>query len=350
VNFSIGEPLFSPPESVVNAYVNAVREGSNKYAPIQGHPGLRERIAEKLVDENEIGAEPEEILVTNGATEAIGFILLSTVDKGDEVIICEPNYPIVDPIVRYCGGRTISLPLKEENRFQIDMEELKNTFSSKTKLLVLNTPHNPTGMVLDKNTLKAISEICKTNILVDEVYEKIIYTGKHHSLAALAENPERIITVNSFSKTYCMCGHRVGYMHAESGFVRNILKLKLYLSNCTNAPAQKAALAALEEKSFPRQIRNKFLKRKTAMMEGFKKLGIPCTDPGGTFYAFPNISEWGTDKKVYEMFLKAGVITMPGNIFSDFHDKHIRFSFVCELEDIKKGMERLGCSLNENPR
>ena len=347
INFSIGEPLFKPPESVVNAYVNAVREGSNRYAPIQGYPELREKIAEKLEGENKIRAKPEEILVTNGATEAIGFVLLSLVDKGDEVIVCDPNYPIFSPIIRYCGGKPRPLPLREENDFQMDMEELKETLSKKTKLLVLNTPHNPTGMVLDKNSLKSVSEICKTNILVDEVYEKIIYTGKHHSLASLSETPERIITINSFSKTYCMCGYRVGYLHAEREFIQGLLKLKLYLSNCVNASAQKAALAALDEKEFPEKIKKEFEKRKTLLINGFKRLGIPCKEPKGTFYTFPNISEWGDDKKVYEMFLKSGVLTMPGSIFSDFYNKHIRFSFVCSPEEIKEGFHRMGNALNK---
>lgn len=346
INFSIGEPLFRPPESVVDAYVRAVREGSNRYAPIQGYPELREKIAEKLERENRIQAKPEEILVTNGATEAIGFVLLSLVDKGDEVIICEPNYPIFSPIVRYCGGKSKLLPLREEEGFQMDMEELKGMFNKKTKLLILNTPHNPTGMVLDKNSLKAVSEICRTNVLVDEVYEKIIYTGKHHSLASLPETPERVITVNSFSKTYCMCGYRIGYLHAERGFVEKLLKLKLYLSNCVNASVQKAALAALDEKEFPGKIKGEFEKRKIILIKGFKRLGLPCAEPEGTFYAFPNISEWGDDKKVYEMFLKSGVITMPGSIFSDLYDRYIRFSFVCSPEEIEEGLQRLGSALN----
>jgi len=345
INFSIGEPLFRPPESVVEAFASAVREGFNRYAPIQGYPELREKIAEKLEKENKIQAKPEEILVTNGATESIGFVLLSLVDKGDEVILCEPNYPIFGPIVKYCGGEPRVLLLKEENGFRMDLEELKNMAGKRTKLLILNTPHNPTGMVIDKNTLKALSEVCKTNILVDEVYEKIIYDGKHHSLASLSENPEDIITINSFSKTYCMCGYRVGYLHAEKEFIKKLLKLKLYLSNCVNAPAQRAALAAIDDKEFPEKIRKEFEKRKTILMKGFKRLGIPCTEPKGTFYAFPNISEWGNDKKVYEMLLKSGVLTMPGSIFSDFYDKYIRFSFVCEPDDIKKGIERIESSL-----
>ncbi len=347
INFSIGEPLFKPPESVMDAYVKAVREGSNRYAPIQGYPELRERIAEKLERENGIPAKPEGILVTNGATEAIGFVLLSLVDRGDEVVVCEPNYPIFSPIIKYCGGKAKPLPLREEKGFQIDLEDLENTLNKKTKLLVLNTPHNPTGMVLNRNSLKAISETCRTNILVDEVYEKIIYNGKHHSLASLSENPERIITVNSLSKTYCMCGYRVGYLHAEKGFVKKMLKLKLYLSNCVNAPVQKAAIAALDEKRFPEKIRREFEKRKNVLMGGFKRLSIPCVEPEGTFYAFPDISEWGNDKEVYGMFLKSGVLTMPGSIFSDLYDKHLRFSFVCEPRDIKEGVERVGNALKK---
>ena len=341
INFSIGEPLFSPPDCAKSAYVKAINEGYNKYAPIQGFSDLREKISEKLKSENGIEASPEEIIVTNGATEAIGYSILSLVDKGDEVITCEPDYPIVDPMVSYCGGRSVPLALKEENSFQIDLEELKNAVTQKTKLVVINTPHNPTGAVFPKNTLKAISEICDCAIISDEVYEKIIYEGSHTSIASVTDKPENVITINSFSKSYCMCGYRVGYLHAQRSLIERMLHLKLYLSNCVNAPTQKAACAALDDKEFPKKLRSEFLERRDALMGGFKKIGIECVSPKGAFYAFPNISGWGTDTEVYEMLLKAGVVTMPGRIFSEFHKEHVRFSFVCGKDDINKGIGRM---------
>lgn len=324
---------------MISVYRDAAR--SSGYAPIQGYPELREMLSVKLRDENGIDSDPDRIAVTNGATEAIAFSIMSLVGGGDEVVLFEPNYPIVAPMVRYCGGRPVVIPLREENNFQIDTEELKNSISERTKLVVINSPHNPTGTVFDKNRLKAVSEIFKGSIITDEVYERIIYGEKHESIASFAENPERIITINSFSKTYCMCGFRVGYLHAQKELIRHILKLKLYVTNCCPAPSQKAAMAALQDREFPGSIRKEFEERRNALLSGFRKIGIPCVEPKGAFYAFPNISAFGNDEEVHGRLKEAGVLTMPGSIFSSSHSKHVRFSYVCEKDRIEEGIRRM---------
>jgi aspartate aminotransferase len=341
INLSIGEPLFSPPESVVSAYIDAAKSGANRYAPIQGYADLREALAEKLRTENGIPASPGEIIVTNGATEAISLSIMSLVGEGDEVIVFEPNYPIVAPMVLYCGGRPVIIPLKEENGFQIDIEELKSRVSKKTKLAVINSPHNPTGTVLKKDVMKAVSEICNVPIISDEVYEKFVFEGHHHSLASVAEDPGRVITVNSFSKSYCMCGYRVGYLHGPRELISQMMKLKLYVSNCCPAPSQKAALAALREKGFPENLKNDVGKSREALASGLKRLGISFREPGGAFYAFPNVSRFGGGDGFYNTLLKAGVVAMPGCIFGSSHGEHIRFSFACRAEDVKEGMKRI---------
>ncbi len=339
INFSIGEPVFSPPESVVAAYGEAVKSGG--YAPIQGYQDLREKISDKLIKENGIDSKAENILITNGATEAIAFSIMSLVGKGDEVVVFEPNYPIVSPMVRYCGGRAVIIPLKEDNGFQIDPDDVRNSVTDKTKLMVINSPHNPTGTVFKKKVLKEISEIYKGCILSDEVYEKIVYEDRHHSIASFSENPERVITVNSFSKTYCMCGFRVGYLHASNELIRHLLKLKLYVTNCCPAPSQKAAIAAMDDKKFPARIRRDFCERRRTLLSGFKKLKIPCVEPKGAFYAFPNISEFGSDEEVHDMLMNAGILTMPGTIFSPSCSEHVRFSYVCRIDQIKEGIRRM---------
>lgn len=338
INFSLGEPQFLPPKSVQDAYIQAIREGTNRYAPVQGYPELREALAEKLRKENKIDASAEEIFITNGASEAIFFSILTLVEKGDEVIIFEPNYPIVSPVVKYLGGTPRVIKLKEENAFQIDIEELKNAVNKKTKFVVINTPHNPTGTIAEKETLKAIAEICRCNILVDEVYEKLVYGKSHFSLGSIYGN---VLTVNSFSKSYCMCGYRVGYIHAPGDFIQQLMKLKLYSTTCSSAPAQKAALAALKDREFAKELQKKFSERRDIMMNGLRELGIPFIEPGGAFFVFPNISLFGNDGQVYELFLKAGVLIMPGTIFGEnFHD-YVRFSFTATKKEIEEGIRRL---------
>lgn len=341
VDFSLGEPKDRPPDSVIDAFVESLKCESNRYAPVQGLLELREGVAEKLKTQNRFGASPEEIFITNGATEGIAFSILSLIDGLDEVIITEPSYPITAPMVSFCGGKPVGLFLTSENSFIPDLEKLKELTNSKTKMLVLNTPHNPTGAVFDKKCLKAISEIFGGVILIDEVYENFTYRAKHHSLASLTGVPENVITVNSCSKTYCMCGYRVGYLHARKDIIRQMLKLKLCVSTCTSNPAQKAAIAALEDGNFPLAIRRKFEKRRNLMVRGLKALGFPMVEPKGAFYVFPDTTEFGTDEEAFKLFLKAGVMTMPGTVFHERFNGNIRFSFVADINEIKDGIDRL---------
>lgn len=341
IDFSIGEPKDPPPESAVDAYIAALKSKSSRYAPVQGLPELRERIAEKLSEKNKIPANPEEILVTSGASEAIAFSIMSLVGKGDEVIVAEPSYPIMAPMVRFCGGKPVSLMINEGSGFSPDIEQLKGLIRGNTRMIMINTPHNPTGTVFGKPELRAISEIFGGPILVDEVYENFTYGTEHHSLASIAGSPENIITVNSFSKTYCMCGYRVGYLHARKDAISQMLKLKLCISTCTSNPAQKAAIAALEDKKFPAALKARFDERRRLMVGGLKAAGLPFVEPKGAFYAFPDVTCMGGGEKAFELFLGAGVLSMPGSVFHESCANNVRLSFVSGAEEIKKGIERL---------
>lgn len=341
VNFSLGEPKDEPPKAAVSAYIDALRGGANRYAPVQGTPELREAIAEKLRHTNDICASPDEILVTGGASEALAFSILSIADPGDEVIIAEPGYPVAASMVKFCGAKPVPLLLRTQDNFQPSLEALKNLVNQKTKMLIINTPHNPTGAVFDKSVLKAISEIFGGVIMVDEVYENFTYGAAHHSIASLAERPERIITVNSFSKTYSMCGYRVGYLHAEKDLVAQMLKLKLCVSTCTSNPSQRAAVAALNDLEFPNAIREKFRERRDMMVRGLKDAGFSFSEPTGAFYVFPDVSELGGGEKAFELFLKAGVLAMPGSVFHEECKNYIRFSFAAGVDHIAEGIERI---------
>jgi aspartate/methionine/tyrosine aminotransferase len=341
VDFSLGEPRDRPSEPVLEAYAKAVKEGNNRYAPVQGLPELREVTAGKLREKNRIEANPEEVFITGGASEGIAFSIMSLVDRGDEVVIIEPSYPIISPMVSFCGGRPVSMLLTMENGFSLDIEELKKLVNRRTKMLVINTPHNPTGTVLEKRCLKAISEVFRGVILTDEVYENFTYGTKHHSMASVSDLPENVITVNSFSKTYCMCGYRVGYLHASEDIIKRMLKLKLCVSTSTSSPAQRAAIAALEDRRFPEIVKKRFESRRKLMLKGLNDLSIPHVGPKGAFYVFPDISEFGTDEDTFRFFLKAGVMTMPGTLFHDSCSRHVRFSFVADENEIIEGISRL---------
>jgi aspartate aminotransferase len=268
----LGEPRINTSQAVKNAYIKAIQDGNNRYGSVQGLEELRYLVSEKLKKENLIDSRAEEILITSGATEAIGFSILSLLNKGDEVILFEPNYPIFSPLIKYVNSCPKIVQLKEENLFQPDLEELKNAISKKTKLLIINSPHDPTGAVFSKNIIKAITEIFKQTIISDEVYEKIIFQEKHHSVTSLAPNPERVITANSFSKSYSMCGYRVCYLHGPISLIKQLLKLKLYISTRTNVPSHKAAIAALGDLKYPNKLKSELNERKKIVIRSFKKM------------------------------------------------------------------------------
>jgi aspartate/methionine/tyrosine aminotransferase len=342
VDFSLGEPRDAPPACAVEAYAGALRgpEGG-RYAPVQGTAPLREGIAQKLSEGNGIDARPEEVLVTGGASEALAFCVMAFAGSGDEVLITQPSYPIMAPMVRFCGAVPVPLMLHEDEGFRPSLDRMRSLITRKTRMVMLNTPHNPTGAVFPRGFLRALSEVFPGVIVSDEVYENFAYDGVHCSIAAVAQRPERVLTVNSFSKTYCMCGYRVGYMHAHGDVVKRMLGLKLSISTCTSRPAQEAALAALSDGPYPRHLRMKFEERRDAMLGGLRRLGLSPAGAGGAFYAFPDVSAIGSDEEAFALFRRAGVLTMPGRVFHESCKKNVRMSFACGEEEIREGIARL---------
>lgn len=342
VDFSLGEPRESPPPGAIEACARSLRSpDGSRYAPVQGMQALRERIAQKLSEENGVQARPEEVLVTGGASEALAFSVMAFVGRGDEVIITEPGYPIMAPTVRFCGGRPVPLMLKMEDGFRPDLGKLRDLIGRKTKMVMVNTPHNPTGTVFSRGFLRALSQTFPGVIVADEVYENFTYGQEHHSVASLAQRPERVLTVGSFSKTYCMCGYRVGYLHAHEDVVKRMLGLKLSISTCASRPAQEAALAALSDKSYPREMRMKYEARKDIMARGLRRLGLPLVEPRGAFYVFPDVGGIGSDEYAFGLFRKAGVLTMPGRVFHESCTGNVRMSFSCSEDEIREGLGRL---------
>jgi len=351
VHLELGEPDFPMPDHITEAAIQALRNGFTKYTPNAGIEELREAISEKLKRENEIDAEPNgEILVTAGSMEALSMSILSTVNEGDEVVIPDPGYVSYVAQVLFAGGIPVPVPLMEDDDFRLTVENLEEVVTTKTRLLMMNYPSNPTGATSRQEDLKEIADfVTDRNILVlsDEPYERFIYPGgRHHSIAALPGMLERTITVFSFSKTYAMTGMRVGYAVSGRELIRQMTKLQEHYVACVNSVAQKAAIAALRgPQTCVDDMLREYTRRRDVVLDGLSRVQmITCRKPAGAFYAFPNISKSGQDSRTFvgNLLKEAKVATVPGAAFGKLGEGHIRLSFATSIENIKEALKRMG--------
>jgi len=351
VHLELGEPDFPMPDHITEAAIQALRNGFTKYTPNAGIEELREAISEKLKRENEIDAEPNgEILVTAGSMEALSMSILSTVNEGDEVVIPDPGYVSYLAQVLFAGGVPVPVPLMEDDDFRLTVENLQKVVTTKTRLLMMNHPSNPTGATSRQEDLKEIADfVTDRNILVlsDEPYERFIYPGgRHHSIAALPGMLERTITVFSFSKTYAMTGMRVGYAVSGRELIRQMTKLQEHYVACVNSVAQKAAIAALRgPQTCVDDMLREYTRRRDVVLDGLSRIQmITCRKPAGAFYAFPNISKSGQDSRTFvrNLLKEAKVATVPGVAFGKLGEGHIRLSFATSTENIKEALKRMG--------
>jgi len=351
VHLELGEPDFPMPDHITEAAIQALRNGFTKYTPNAGIEELREAISEKLKRENEIDAEPNgEILVTAGSMEALSMSILSTVNEGDEVVIPDPGYVSYLAQVLFAGGVPVPVPLMEDDDFRLTVENLQKVVTTKTRLLMMNHPSNPTGATSRQEDLKEIADfVTDRNILVlsDEPYERFIYPGgRHHSIAALPRMLERTITVFSFSKTYAMTGMRVGYAVSGRELIRQMTKLQEHYVACVNSVAQKAAIAALRgPQTCVDDMLREYTRRRDVVLDGLSRIQmITCRKPAGAFYAFPNISKSGQDSRTFvrNLLKEAKVATVPGVAFGKLGEGHIRLSFATSTENIKEALKRMG--------
>jgi aminotransferase len=351
VHLELGEPDFPMPDHITEAAIQALRNGFTKYTPNAGIEELREAISEKLKRENEIDAEPNgEILVTAGSMEALSMSILSTVNEGDEVVIPDPGYVSYVAQVLFAGGVPVPVPLMEDNDFRLTVENLEKVVTTKTRLIMMNYPSNPTGAISRQEDLKGIADFATDrNILVlsDEPYERFVYPGaRHHSIAALPGMLERTITVFSFSKTYAMTGMRIGYAVSGRELIRQMTKLQEHYVACVNSVAQKAAIAALRgPQTCVDDMLKEYTRRRDAVLDGLGRIQmITCRKPAGAFYAFPNISKSGQDSRTFvrSLLKEAKVATVPGVAFGKLGEGHIRLSFATSTENIKEALKRMG--------
>lgn len=349
VHFEIGQPDFVTPQYIRDAACASLQKGNTRYTSNYGTLPLRKAIAAKLEKENHIHADPNsEIMVTVGGEEAMSTAILSLIDVGDEVILADPCYSPYDSVVKLAGGVPVYIPLEEANNWNFDLDTLEQRITPRTALIMLTTPGNPTGTMMDRDSLMRLSEICIRHdllVVADEAYERVVYDDNEHiSIASLPHMWERTVTIQSFSKSHSMCGFRIGYMAACRELMQILVRCHQKLALCASTTSQDAALAALEQTSPEIGLMlEEFDRRRTFIYDTFTELGIPCSKPQAAFYVFPNVSCLGMDGYEFcRRFLEEyGVACVPGGEFGPHAKNNIRLSYATSMEQCREGMRRL---------
>lgn len=344
IQLDVGEPDFPTPENIVKAAEKALEAGFTHYTPSPGIPELRDSIASKLREENGLDVSRENIVVSPGSKQAIFYAVMALVDEGDEVIIPTPAWPSYMEIVTVAGGRAKMVPSLPG--FSLNIEGIKEAITERTKLIIINSPNNPTGYVANEKEISAVAEVAMDSgvyVLSDEIYEKMIYEGRHISIGSFPGMQERTLTVNGFSKAYAMTGWRLGYIAAPKNLASAINKLQQHTASCPSSFAQKAALEALKSETQVSPMVEEFRRRRDYISSALDKIPyFKLTRPAGAFYLFPDISGTNMDSESFcDLLLeKAGVSTTPGGAFGGY-DNHIRISYANSMENLKEAISRI---------
>jgi aspartate aminotransferase len=348
VHLEIGEPDFDTPTNVVEAAVDALRKGWTHYGPSAGLPELRQAIAEYVSRTRGVPVASDEVVVVPGGKPIIFFSILSLVDEGDEVIYPNPGFPIYESMINYVGGRAVPIQLREERDFGLDVNEFASLINDRTRLIILNSPQNPTGGVLSKSAIHDIADaIGDRNIMVmsDEIYSRLIFEGEHFSIMSIPGFKERTILLDGFSKTYAMTGWRMGYGVMRPDLAAHVTRLMTNSNSCTASFTQVAGVEALRgDQSSVDRMRDEFKRRRDAFVAGLNRIkGFSCRMPKGAFYAFPNITGtgWPSKKLANAILEEAGVACLSGTAFGDYGEGYLRFSVANSLENLNKALERI---------
>jgi aspartate/methionine/tyrosine aminotransferase len=355
VHLEIGEPDFDTPRNIVDAGCDALRQGFTHYGPSAGLMELREVIAQYVSDTRKVEVTPDEVVVVPGGKPIIFFTILALAEQGDEVIYPNPGFPIYESMIDYVGAKAVPIRLREELDFRLDVDELAGLINDRSKLLILNSPQNPTGGVLEKKDIDAVVRaIGDRNIMVlsDEIYSRLIFEGAHYSIMSIDGMKERTILLDGFSKTYAMTGWRMGYGVMRADFATRIARLMTNSASCTASFTQIAGIEAIRgPQDSVETMRTEFEKRRDVMVAGLNKIkGFSCRLPHGAFYVFPNITKTGwPSKKLADALLEdAGVAALSGTAFGDFGEGYLRFSIANSIENIEKALERVGEWVEKN--
>jgi len=348
VHLEIGEPDFDTPQNIRDAAKRALDEGWTHYGPPLGQPKLRQAIADESKRFRGIDVDPANVVVTPGAKPIMYYAILALIEAGDEVIYPDPGFPIYESMTRFTGGTPKPYALREENDFRFDVDELRALVTPKTKLIIFNSPHNPTGGVLTREDITAIADIARDNditVMADEIYGRGIFEGEHVSIATLPGMMERTIVLDGFSKAWAMTGWRLGFAILPPALVDPFSKLIINSVSCTSSFEQMAAVEALNgPQDEVKRMVEEFRARRQIIVDGLNAIpGITCRMPHGAFYVFPNVSGTGVngsemaDKLLYD----GGVCTLSGTAFGKVGADHIRISYANSQANLKLALERI---------
>ncbi len=349
VHLEIGEPDFDTPHNIVEAAVTALHKGWTHYGPSAGLPDLRQAIAEEVSRSRGVECKSDEVVVVPGGKPIIFFTILSLIDGGDEVIYPNPGFPIYESMINYLGGRAVPIQLREERDFSLDVSELAALISDRTKLIIINSPQNPTGGMLSRRDIHDIADaIGDRNILVlsDEIYSRLIFEGQHYSIMSVPGFKDRTILLDGFSKTYAMTGWRMGYGVMRSDLATHMTRLMTNSNSCTASFTQVAGIEAIRgDQASVDKMRDEFHRRRDVFVAGLNKIkGFSCRMPKGAFYVFPNIQRtgWKSKKLADALLEEAGVACLSGTAFGEFGEGYLRFSVANSLENLNKALDRIG--------
>jgi aspartate aminotransferase len=348
IHLEIGEPDFDTPDNIIQSAVSALNAGWTHYGPSAGLPDLRKAIADEVSHSRGVRVQPEEVAVVPGGKPIIFFSILALVDEGDEVIYPNPGFPIYESMINYVGGRAVPIRLREDRDFRLDVNELEKLITERTRLIIINSPHNPTGGVLNKRDIEQIARaIGDRNIFVlsDEIYSRLIFDGTHHSIMSEPGFKERTILLDGFSKTYAMTGWRMGYGVMRPDLAWQIARLMTNSNSCTASFSQVAGIEALRgDQTSVDHMREEFQRRRDMFVAGLNRIkGFSCRMPKGAFYVFPNITATGWKSKALADALleEAGVACLSGTSFGEFGEGYLRFSIANSTDNLSKALERV---------
>jgi aspartate/methionine/tyrosine aminotransferase len=360
IHLEIGEPDFDTPSHVVEAGCRALRDGHTQYTPTAGIPELREAIAEDVARSRGVEVRPEQVVVTPGGKPIMFFAILALVDEGDEVLLPNPAFPIYESMVNFVGGKPVFVPLRQENGFRFDPDEFEANLGERTKLVILNSPANPTGGVLTADDMAGLAGIVRQHpnvyVLSDEIYSRLLYEADFATIASEdGLGPDaRTVILDGFSKTYAMTGWRLGYGVMPVDLAEEVAKLQVNSNSCTSAATQHAGLAALGgPHDAVAGMLAEFRARRDQIVAGLNELpGVECITPQGAFYAFPRIAETGysADELADLLLEEAGVACLSGTAFGRYGEGHLRLSYANSRENIDLALERMGKVLSRAVR
>jgi aspartate/methionine/tyrosine aminotransferase len=348
IHLEVGEPDFDTPQNIIDAGADALRNGWTHYGPAAGIPDLREAIVSYINGARGTSYDASQVVVTPGGKPVMFFVMLALLEAGDEAIYPDPGFPIYGSMINYSGATPVPLALRESQDFRFDIDELKSLITDKTRLLILNSPANPTGGVLEKSDLEQIAELAIEHdfmVMSDEIYAELLYEGEHHSIAALPGMKERTIILDGFSKTYAMTGWRLGYGLFPGDLAESITKLMVNSVSCTSMAVQRAGLEALTgPQDRVAEFREAFLSRRDLIVKGLNEIdGISCIMPKGAFYAFPNITGTGKSSKDFadQLLQDHGVAGIAGTSFGAAGEGYLRLSYANSEANLSKALDRI---------